>query len=164
MDAAAIMYDRYAPAVLGLARRILGNARDAEDVAQEVFAQAWRTAASYDGERGNVASWLLIMARTRAIDQLRARRARPDAAAVELPRTIASADPLPQDVAIAGEQGALVRRALSGLSAPQRTALELAYFEGLTQSEIAARLDEPLGTVKTRIRTALMTLRERLRT
>lgn len=164
MDAAAELYDRYAAQIYAVARRIVGNDGDAEDVVQEVFSQAWRTADRYDNSRGSVIGWLLVMTRTRAIDKIRARQARPDADATALPDDIAASGVRPPDMLVAAEQAGRVREALLALPAPQRTALELAYYEGLTQAEIAARLSEPLGTVKTRMRTALKTLRERLRT
>jgi RNA polymerase sigma-70 factor (ECF subfamily) len=164
MDAAADLYDRYAPQVYALARRIVRNDGDAEDVVQEVFSQAWRTAERYDSRRGSVIGWLLIITRTRAIDKIRARQARPDTVGDVMPDALAAADVPQPDLLVAAEQASRVREALLALPAPQRTALELAYYEGLTQSEIAARLSEPLGTIKTRMRTALSTLRAKLRT
>jgi RNA polymerase sigma-70 factor (ECF subfamily) len=163
MDAAAELYDRYAGQILALARRILRNDGDAEEVVQDVFSQAWRNAGGYDTSRGSVGGWLLVMARTRAIDRLRARHSRPDTAAAAVPETLRAPGPMPVDQVLSDEQAARVRSALADLPQPQRQALELAYYEGLTQSEIAERLTEPLGTVKTRIRSALTTLRERLR-
>jgi RNA polymerase sigma-70 factor (ECF subfamily) len=130
---------------------------------QEVFSQAWRTATRFEPERGTVAGWLLMIARTRAIDRLRARRSRPDTTGdVLLDRMPGHTEPA-SDMLIASEQYARVRQGLVALPAEQRTALELAYFEGLSQSEIAERLAAPLGTIKTRIRTALTTLRRSLR-
>ena len=161
MDAAAELYDRYAPQLYALARRIVRNEGDAEDVVQEVFSQAWRTAATYDRQRGSVIGWLLMMTRTRSIDKLRSRQARPDADGAISPDSLPAAET--PDVVLAAEQATMVRAALLELPPAQRTALELAYYEGLTQAEIAARLAEPLGTVKTRMRTALSTLRARLR-
>jgi RNA polymerase sigma-70 factor, ECF subfamily len=163
-EAVAELYDRYASRVLGLAYRILQDTSDAEDVVQEVFSQAWRTAPNYEPGRGTVAGWLLMIARTRAIDRLRARRSRggppSDLPLDEIPGVAAAVS----DQLIADEQAARVRAAVTTLPVEQRLALELAYFEGLSQSEIAARLSQPLGTVKTRIRTALSTLRRSLRT
>lgn len=152
-QALAEFYDRYAGLVNGLALRILRDAADAEDVVQEVFLQAWRQADRFDAQRGTPEAWLCTIARTRALDRLRRRASRredpPEAAPAhaETPRPV---------------EALSVRAALAALSDGQRRALELAYFEGLTQTEIAARLDEPLGTIKTRIRTAMMRLREAL--
>jgi|SoiMethySBSTD1v2_1073268.scaffolds.fasta_scaffold05666_8 RNA polymerase sigma-70 factor, ECF subfamily len=161
-DAVAELYDRHAARVLGLAYRIVRNSSDAEDVVQEVFAQAWRTAPNYERTRGTVAGWLLMMARTRAIDRLRSRQARRDDGESNLEAMPAVVEP-PSDRLIADEQAARVREALLALPVEQKTALELAYFEGLTQSEIAERLRTPLGTIKTRIRSALASLRRSVR-
>lgn len=163
MRAAEELYDRYAGQVLALARRILRDDGDAEDVVQEVFSQAWRTAQRFETSRGTVAGWLLVMARTRSIDRLRARQARPDTRSNVLPDTLAAPGVPVSDLMLSEEQSVRIREALNGLPDAQRSALELAYYEGLTQSEIAQRLTEPLGTIKTRIRTALGTLRQRLR-
>src|SRR5262245_36920477 len=162
-SALAELYDRHARPIYSLALRILREQGDAEDIVQEVFAQAWNQAARFDTSRGAVAAWLLMMARSRAIDRLRARRSRPetasDAAVVErLPDAAAR-----QDLQLlSSEQVDMLKNALEGLPAPQREALELAYYEGLTHTEIADRLSEPLGTVKTRIRQAVIRLRESL--
>jgi RNA polymerase sigma-70 factor (ECF subfamily) len=162
-DALAELYDRHARAVYSLALRILQDPGDAEDIVQDVFSQAWRQAARYDASRGVVAAWLLTLAHSRAIDRLRARRARPENAPNE--RAAANlVDPgfLPDLQVLTGEQIARVRAALEALPVLQRIAIELAYYEGLTHVEIAARLEQPLGTVKTRIRLALMKLRDAL--
>lgn len=162
-DAVAELYDRHAARIMGLAIRIVRNSSDAEDVVQEVFSQAWRTAPNYQPARGSVAGWLLMMTRSRAIDRLRSRQPRRDA------DDGPDLDGLPADVApvseqlIASQQVAHVREAMTALPMEQRTALELAYFEGLTQTEIAERTQTPLGTVKTRIRTALTSLRRSVR-
>jgi RNA polymerase sigma-70 factor (ECF subfamily) len=162
-EAVGELYDRHAARVLGLAYRIVRNTSDAEDVVQDVFAQAWRTAPNYQASRGTVAGWLLMMARTRAIDRLRARQTRRDAGAEPDPERVPSnAVPVPDQI-IANQQAARVRGAMVALPSEQKTALELAYFEGLSQSEIAERLQIPLGTVKTRIRSALALLRRSVR-
>ena len=159
-DALAELYDANATAVYSLALRITRVAADAEDVTQEVFAQAWRDAARFDAARGNLTAWLLVMARTRALDRLRRNRRRPaepmEAFAVEaIPHQGPGVDLL---VATA-EEAARAREALATLPDDQREAVELAYFEGLTHSEIAAKTSLPLGTVKTRIRSAMQQLR-----
>jgi RNA polymerase sigma-70 factor (ECF subfamily) len=162
-DAVAGLYDRHASRVFSLAHRILRNGSDAEDVVQEVFSQAWRTARSYQSSRGSVAAWLLMMARTRAIDRLRTRRpgtiSTDEGNVEQLPAQVTPA----ADHLIAREQEGHVRSALSLLPPDQRRALEMAYFDGMSQSEIASALSTPLGTIKTRIRAALATLRGRLR-
>ena len=163
MDAVADLYDQFAVRVFALARRILRDDSDAEEIVQEVFSQAWRTARRFDASRGSVSAWLLMMARTRSIDRLRSRQARPETISEAYPDAIADHALPASDQLLAKEQAAWIREALGTLPDVQRTALELAYYDGLTQSEIATRLTEPLGTIKTRIRTALSTLRQRLR-
>ena len=160
------LYDRHGRAVYSLALRVLGDEGDAEEVTQDVFAQAWRRAAQYDQGRGTVAAWLLVMARTRAIDRFRARRVRPEGRVhddegltlQQLPAT----NPDAAAEMMAAERGQRVRRALEDLPFLQRVAIELAYFEGLSQREIAERLEQPLGTVKTRMRLGLLKLRDAL--
>jgi RNA polymerase sigma-70 factor, ECF subfamily len=162
-DALAELYDRYTRSVYSLALRILRDAGDAEDIVQEVFAQAWRQASRYTATRGVVAAWLLTLARSRAIDRLRARRARPEAAPDDAAaiRVIDASPPIDHQL-LSAEQVAGVRAALDDLPVLQRVAVELAYFDGLTHAEIADRLEQPLGTVKTRIRLAMAKLRETL--
>ena len=156
------LYDRHARAVFSLAIRVLGDRADAEEIVQDVFAQVWSQAARFDAARGTFAAWVLMMTRSRAIDRLRARRAGGASVAAE---TVAEpVDPIPtqEQSVIAGEDVDRVRGALQDLNASQREAIELAYYEGLSQSEIAERLQEPLGTVKTRIRSGLLKLRAAL--
>ena len=160
--AAAGLYDRHARPLFSLILRILGNETEAEDVLQDVFAQAFRQAARYDARRGAVAAWLLTIARSRAIDRLRARRARVDAPAGEMQPLdeMPDAQPDAASTMLDEEQSRLVRQALGALPMLQRIAIELAYYEGLSHSEIAERLEQPLGTVKTRIRLGLLKLRD----
>ena len=161
--ALAELYDRHARLIFSLALRILQVRADAEDIVQEIFAQVWAQAARYDPSRGAVAAWMLMLARSRAIDRLRARKARPEAggetdAAERIPDAAVT-----QDLELlSAEQASRLRRALEGLPEAQREALELAYYEGLTHAEVAVRLAEPLGTIKTRIRQAVIKLRESL--
>ena len=155
------LYDRYRLILFGLLVRILNSREEAEDVLQEVFLQVWRRAADFDEERGRPFTWLVTLTRSRAIDRLRvlaARQRLTDSAALEVS---AEASDAVAD-ALHAEQREIIAQALASLPAEQRRTLKLAYFEGLTQSEIAARLDSPLGTVKTRMRAGLMTLRELL--
>jgi RNA polymerase sigma-70 factor (ECF subfamily) len=158
------LYDATSRLVYGLALRILSDAGAAEEVTIDVFAQVWRQAASYDPRRGTPSAWLLTLARSRAIDRLRSgaqerRRAEP-LEVVEA--TQPSSGESPEESAAEAERRALVRSALDALPREQREVIELAYFGGLSHSEIAARLDQPLGTVKTRIRLAMGRLRDSL--
>jgi RNA polymerase sigma-70 factor, ECF subfamily len=164
-DALADLYDRYASLVFGLAKRITGQAEDAEEVVQDVFAQVWRQATRYEGARATVAGWIVMLARTRSIDRVRARGARPDQSAAVDPDVLApisTSDPDPEQVALSAENVRSVHGALRVLPEAQRSLVDLAYYEGLTHAEIAARTGIPLGTVKTRLRTAMMTLRDAL--
>jgi len=164
-DGAALrtLYDQHARAVFSLAVRLLHSQQDAEDLVQEVFVQAWRQAIRYDPGRGTVAAWLLMQTRSRAIDQLRSRRARPEGTDAESVLAQQRDPAAGADVEVVRlEQADAVRRALDDLPYPQRAALELAYYQGLTHVVIAAQLEAPLGTVKTRIRQGLLRLRDAL--
>ena len=164
-DALERLYDRYAATAYGLARRILSRQDLAEEVVQDVFTQVWREAERYDRERASVAGWIVLLTRTRAIDRLRARRARPDQERGVEPAALAplaAPDRSPEQVTILSEDARLVRTALGALPDEQRALVELAYYEGLTHSEIAERTGVPLGTVKTRIRMAMASLRKAL--
>ncbi len=156
------LYRRYGSLVFGIALRVCGDRALAEEVAQDAFVSAWKGAASYSAERGSLASWLGRIARNRAIDELRKRRSR---AATPRDDWADMADPRgldPQDEAGRGLRAIAVREAMAALPEAQRQALSLAFFDGLTHSEIAAALSLPLGTVKSRIRDALIALRRRL--
>jgi RNA polymerase sigma-70 factor (ECF subfamily) len=156
-------YDQHGRAVYSLAFRILRDQRDAEEIVQDVFTQAWRESGRYNRHRGGVMAWLMNLTRSRAIDRLRHRRSRPESTAPADPR-----DDVSDASALADEQLAWtvrihqVRAALDALPFVQRITIELAFYDGLTHAEIAARLEEPLGTIKTRIRQGLLKLRERL--
>jgi RNA polymerase sigma-70 factor, ECF subfamily len=154
-DAMAQLYDRYAPVVYAVALRVLGQTAAAEDVLQDIFMQLWRNPAPFDASRGNLAPWLAVIARNRALDVLRKRRPQTD-----IEETIVSIEP---DLAADADRKRIttkIRSTLQQMPAQQRSALEMAYFEGYSHSEISERTGEPLGTVKTRIRTGLMLLRK----
>ena len=154
-SAMATLYDRYSSIVYSVALRVLQDPGAAEDVLQDIFMQLWRTPAAFDSSRGNMAAWLAVISRNRAIDVLRRRRPESDIEDVVLfiqPDLASEADR-----ARAMDK---VRGALQAMPGPQRSALEMAYFEGLSHAEIAEKTGEPLGTIKTRIRTGLLTLRK----
>ena len=159
--ALAQLYDRYDRILFGLLMRILNNREEAEDVLQETFIQVWRKAADFDETRGRPFTWLVTLARSRAIDRLRTLASRErvaEARAREVSEEISDA----ATDALKSEQRGLVSDALAKLPDEQKRPIMLAYFDGLTQSEIATRLGAPLGTVKTRMRTGMSRLRELL--
>lgn len=156
-DALAVLHDRYAQVVYSVALRVLGDTAQAEDVLQEIFLQLWRKPETFDSNRGSLGAWLAVIARHRAIDQLRRRRPESD-----IDDVIISIDSDLEQTADRNRAIARIRSAVEQLPLEQRRALELAFFQGLTHSEVAAKTGEPLGTIKTRIRAALAALRKGL--
>lgn len=160
------LYDRHAKLVFNLAQAIVGNPQDAEEVTEDVFVQLWTSGDRFDPERGSLRAWLAVMARSRALDLVRARsrhRSAHERAASSDEEGLAtplSASDSADALVLRTELRAALDRALTVLNPDQRRAIELAYFGGLTQSEIAERLAEPLGTVKTRIRDGMSRLRD----
>ena len=159
------LYTRLAPSLFSAVFAIVRNQKDAEDVMQEAFVQMWNKAAAYDAQRGSVFTWSMMIARSKAIDRVRAQERRTrlgEAAALEqetaFPDSPKSADELHTE----RDERARIRAALGAISDTQRVAIDLAFFSGLTQVEISARLGMPLGTVKARIRRGLVALREEL--
>jgi RNA polymerase sigma-70 factor (ECF subfamily) len=159
-------YDSHSSMMFGLACRILNDVKEAEDVLQDVFLQIWDKAAAFDPQQGRPLAWVLTLTRHKAIDRLRSLQRRQARLVAETesetvedyPATVISAP----DAARASEQGELLRVALNNLPTEQRRAIELAFFEGLSQTEIAAALNEPLGTIKARIRRGMLKLRGEL--
>ena len=154
-NAMAALYDRYSSIVYSVALRVLGDTGAAEDVQQDVFMQLWRNPGAFDASRGNLGAWLAVIARNRAIDALRKRKPEDDVEDVVLsvvPDMAAEAD--------RSRIAVKVREVLAAMPAAQRAALEMAYYEGLTHTEIATKTGEPLGTIKTRIRAGLIALRK----
>jgi RNA polymerase sigma-70 factor, ECF subfamily len=154
-NAMATLYDRYSSIVYSVALRVLADTGAAEDVLQEVFMQLWRNPTAFDASRGSLGAWLAVITRNRSIDALRKRRSETD-----IDEVIVSVQP---DLASEAERTRAlekVRGVLGSMPVSQRTALELAFFEGLTHTEIAGKTGEPLGTIKTRIRSGLLTIRK----
>jgi RNA polymerase sigma-70 factor (ECF subfamily) len=153
--AMAELYDRYSSVVYAVALRVLGDTGAAEDVLQEVFLQLWRNPGAFDSARGSLGAWLAVITRNRAIDSLRRRRPETD-----IEDVILSVAPDLAGEADRSRAAEKVRGVLGTMPPPQRSALEMAYFEGMSHSEIATKTGEPLGTIKTRIRTGLIALRK----
>ncbi|MBD0269684.1 MAG: sigma-70 family RNA polymerase sigma factor [Cyanobacteria bacterium Co-bin8] len=161
-EALGVLYDRHAGLVYGLALRLLGNAQEAEDLTQDIFLSLARTL-SFDPRRGSLRTYLAILTRSRAVDRMRSHQS----AHTHLQRWHRSSDPLvsrnsPVDIAAAQEQSQEVQSALTQLSQEQQQILQMAYYDGLSQSKIAEQLNLPLGTVKARARRALIKLRQTL--
>jgi len=156
-SAMAALYDRYSSVVYSVALRVLADTGAAEDVQQDVFMQLWRNPDAFDSSRGNLGAWLAVISRNRAIDTLRKRRPEDD-----LENVVLAVVPDMASDADRNRMAGTVRALLGTMPPVQRTALELAYFEGLTHTEIAAKTGEPLGTIKTRIRAGLTALRKAL--
>jgi len=158
-SAMAELYDRYSSVVYAVALRVLGDTGAAEDVLQEVFLQLWRNPGAFDAARGSLGAWLAVIARNRAIDSLRKRR--PE---TEIDDVIVSVAPDLASDADRSRAAQKIRVMLGEMPTAQRSALELAYFEGMSHSEIATKTGEPLGTIKTRIRAGLTALRKAFQT
>lgn len=161
------LYDRHSSTLYALLLRILANPDDAQEVLQETFVKAWTNAKMFDSVRGSDVAWLISIARSRGIDRLRSRRIRgdrEDEAGRELSGSFGFIEKRTgADDAIQSQERSAVRDALAQLPEPQRVALALAYFEGMSQSEIAEKLGEPLGTIKTRMQLGMKKLRESLK-
>lgn len=162
-EALSKLYDRYAAAVYGLTLKIVGQPELAEELTQETFLRVWRRAGTFEARRGSFASWLFGIAHNLAIDELRRRRARPQQVYEETERsvleTIADETVPVEEEAWLAEQRRTIQHAMALLPPEQREVLDLAYYGGLTQREIADRLGSPIGTVKTRARLGLLKLR-----
>ena len=163
--ALARLYDTLARPLYSLAFRVTNDATEAQDIVQDVFLQLWHKAATFDASRGSVFGWAATLTRNRAIDRVRMRRRRGELlaeAAEELQPSAPAGDTDSAGSLWVREKAGVVRSALTQLAPEQQKAIELAFFSGLTQQEIAARLNEPLGTIKARIRRGLLKLRETL--
>lgn len=151
------LYDEYAGLIYGVALRVLRNAAAAEDVVQEVFLQLWRNPASFDPQRGRLAPWLAVITRHKAVDSLRKLKFEADSSETPL------SDPRVTEASVhSSADGNRAKTLMAQLPTEQRQVLELAFLDGLTHVEIAARVSQPLGTVKSRIRLGLLSLRKEL--
>lgn len=159
----AELYDHSSRLVYSVALRIAGNPADAEEITLDVYSQVWRLAKDYTAERGSPAAWLIMMGRSRALDKVRSRTSRSQhEAPLDTAFDAAAPGESAEDSAIVSEGRRRIQLALRDLSSDQRQAIELAFFSGLTHSELAERLGQPLGTVKTRIRLGMIRLRTAL--
>lgn len=163
-SALGALYDESSHHVYGVVLSVLRDTADAEEVTLDVYSQVWRSAAVYSSQRGSVVSWLLTLARSRAIDRLRSRASRHkiEATAEDSPRSFRDSAATPEQSASCLETRERIQQALDRLPSDQREAVELAYFSGMSHSELAGHLSQPLGTVKTRIRMGMIKLREEL--
>jgi RNA polymerase sigma-70 factor (ECF subfamily) len=157
-------YDRFSRPLYATAVRIVGDPAEAQDILHDAFVVVWEKAGSFESQRGSAFSWMVTLVRNRAIDRVRSRRRRQELLADSLPSDLGytETERTVEDAAALGEDALAVRSAIRSLSPDQQKALELAFFGGLTQEEIARSLGEPLGTVKARIRRGLMKLRDTL--
>jgi len=160
-DALSTLYDRYGRRVFALAVRILNDPVGSEEVTQDVFMSVWRRGATYTTKKGKFTTWLFSIAHNRTIDELRKRRRDRSRLNdnIEDHYDLKSGDISPADAAVAQSEYAKIRAAMEGLPEEQKNVVELSYFKGLTQTEIAEKTGQPLGTVKTRMRLALKKLR-----
>jgi RNA polymerase sigma-70 factor (ECF subfamily) len=158
-------YDRYSPLLFSVAARVLGERKEAEDVLQEVMLVIWNKSGDYDPQLGTLSSWAVAVTRNKALDRLRARTRRLrliEEAAVLAADSGATSYPSANEILHGRERAELLREAMQALPPDQRMAIELAFFTGLSQSDIAERLQQPLGTIKARIRRGMLRLREQL--
>jgi RNA polymerase sigma-70 factor (ECF subfamily) len=166
-DRAAFMafYDRFSPFMFSVAARVLGDRKEAEDVLQEVMLVIWNKSGEYDPQLGSLSSWSVALTRNKALDRLRARTRRLrliEEVAIMADQSDSSSSPSANDILHGRERAQMLRSAMQELPTDQRLAIELAFFTGMSQSDIAARLQQPLGTVKARIRRGMLRLREQL--
>jgi RNA polymerase sigma-70 factor (ECF subfamily) len=158
-------YDRYSPLLFSVAARVLGDRKEAEDVLQEIMLVIWNKSGDYDPQLGTLSSWAVTLTRNKALDRLRARTRRLrliEEAAIMAEDSDATSYPSANEIVHGRERAELLRDAMKDLPADQRMAIELAFFTGLSQSDIATRLQQPLGTIKARIRRGMLRLREQL--
>jgi RNA polymerase sigma-70 factor (ECF subfamily) len=158
-------YDRFSPLMFSVAARVLGDRKEAEDVLQEVMLVIWKKAGEYDPELGSLSSWAVALTRNKALDRLRARTRRLrliEEVALMAEESEPSSTPSVNDILHGRERAGLLHTAMKDLPKDQRMAIELAFFTGLSQSDIAQRLQQPLGTIKARIRRGMLRLREQL--